>query len=148
MKYSKICDYIFGFIIKHNNIDIINFKNKEIDEFMAKSYTIYDSCQGINIFDQQTLLMYDQSIRLIAHVIFEKLPTEYNIELADTQTYDDIINWLSTLAIEDYILILYTLNNLKLIDISTDEKLSYMLNIYLTIEPTTVAVATEQDMGN
>jgi len=135
MKYPKICDYIFGLIIKYNNLDIISFKNNEITEYIEKLYTIYNSCNGINIFDEQSLNMYDQSVRLLAHVIFEKLPTVYEIDIDTIPEYNDVINWLDTLSLEDYILILYTLNKLKLMDVSTDDKISYMLDVYLTISP-------------
>ena len=131
MAYSEEFDYIFSLIIQEENMGLLSIKNKKMVKFFEKVYSLDDKVVAINLFDQQTLIVYDNTIRLLAHLIFEKVPEEFNIHITKTPSAEEFKKWLASITNNDYVSIIYFLSDIYLLNLEED-KLIYMLNVYHT----------------
>jgi len=125
-------EYIFDLII--NDLDL-NLFSDTIDFLMAfrKDCNVaVEKSKLINMFNKNTLLAYDSSLRLFASLIFERIPQERGIELTELPEFEDFKKWFASLELDDFILICFTLKDQQMLTFKTDEDLQFIINVYIT----------------
>lgn len=107
------------------NIDLIN---------RAKNH--YNDVLPINLFDADQLKLYDKTLRELASIIFEEIPSSYNLNIPDKPSFEDFRNkWLKGISLEDYISIITFLNTCDYIELDEEDYvLKYLIQVYYTIQ--------------
>lgn len=101
-------EYIFNLIYINENMNILN-TNENLFVFMEHCTEFYDNGRPFNLFDQELLVSFETSIRVLAHIIFERIPKDEQIELHELPTLRQFKTWIKNLTPVDFYNILFCL---------------------------------------
>jgi hypothetical protein len=132
MEKELVLNYIFDFIINEFNLILFNDNQTDLLAFRDDCYKVFETGSVMNLWDKNTLTAYDNAVRLLASLIFEKVPDEENLDIGEAPDLEDVKLWLSSLQFDDYILILAYLEDHNLIKIESEEDLQFLVNVYIT----------------
>lgn len=130
---SGYIDYIFNLIYISENMVILN-KNDHILNFITKCEEKYESAQLISFFDSTSLYHYDATLRLLANVIFERVPHAESIELDSIPSMSQFKAWLAALTKIDIFTLLYFLDKRAYINIKNPLHFDYMIDVIYTLK--------------
>lgn len=125
-------EYIFDLIINDLNLNLFSDTLDYLLSFRKDCVAAVDKSKLINLFNKNTLLAYDSSLRLFASLLFEKVPEERGIELEKLPEIEDFKKWFASLELDDFALICFTLKDQQMLDIKTEEDLQFLINVYIT----------------
>lgn len=125
-------EYIFNLIFITENLVILN-KNEDMFKFIGRCQAQYANGQVLSMFDQNTLLGYDATLRLLANSIFERVPSDEQIKLDNTPSIEQFKAWIKGLQEIDLYVMLYFLNKRGYLDLKADDKLEFIINVLLTL---------------
>jgi len=126
-------EYIFNLIFVDDNLVILN-KYERLLAFIEKCKDMATKGQMVSLMDKNTLVTYDTTLRLLANVIYERIPTYEDIELDNVQDFEEFRKWLATIDdVSKYALISY-LNDRGYINVDSEEDLQFMINVLETVK--------------
>lgn len=126
-------EYIFNLIFVDDNLVILN-KYERLLAFIDKCKDLATKGQMISLMDKNTLVTYDTTLRLLANVVYERIPSYEDIELDNVQDFEEFRKWLATIDdISKYTLISY-LNDRGYINVESEEDLQFMINVLETVK--------------
>jgi endonuclease III-like uncharacterized protein len=125
-------EYIFNLLFIDDNLIILN-KYERLLAFVDKCKEMTANSQLVSLMDKNTLVTYDTTLRLLANVIYERIPAYEEIELDNVQDFEEFRKWLATLDdVSKFALVSY-LNDRGYINIEDDEDLQFMINVLETV---------------
>lgn len=132
MKKPKEIEYIFDIIANDLNLILFNDNLNNLMEFRKGCYEAMEKSKIMNMFHKNTLTAYDNSLRLFANILFEKIPSDRGFELETLPEFEEFQYWFGSLEFDDFILICFLLQDEKLLKIDTLEELQFIINVYIT----------------
>jgi hypothetical protein len=132
MKKTKEIEYIFDIIVNDLNMVLFNDNLNTLMDFKNKCYAALDKSKLINMFHKNTLSAYDNSLRLFANILFEKIPTDRGFKLETLPEFEEFQYWFGSLEFDDFILICFLLQDEKFLKIDNIEELQFIINVYIT----------------
>jgi hypothetical protein len=125
-------EYIINLIFIDDNLLFLN-KDFELLKFIDRCNGLKGTSKIISVMDNDSLVTYDTTIRLFAHIIYEKIPAAEEIDLPNTPSIDDFKRWLAQLSDNcGYALLNYMINR-GYISITNDPDLQFMINVLETV---------------
>lgn len=132
MQMPNYLEYIFQLIYITENLVMLN-KNEDLFKFINKCKELYANGKVVSIFDGNTLISYDATLRLFANAIFERVPVEEGIKLNNIPSFEQFKKWFASLEDIDVFAILYFLNKRGYISLSEEDKFEFIINVLFTL---------------